>query len=534
MVSLEIRTAWRVKLAAIDIGSNSIKLIVVDAVASDSFSVLTREKDVVRLGHDTLREGYLSPAAIERAVASLTRFRSIAEARGATRIYAIATASVREAHNRAKFITEVERHTGIRVEILSGIEEARLIGVAAAQGCGARGASLINIDIGGGSTEISFVRDGMPSELYSVKLGAVGLTERFIFSDPPKAKELRALKTEIRNALERPRRELRPLRWQHATGTSGTIISIGEALEIMKRARVIELRKRGAQGALIVFSQLAEFNERAAQMSVEQRRALPCISQQRAEIVVAGGQILEGAMRALELNALRTCDWALREGVIIERLREIEAEARPPVPDISDQKLRGVHALGRRFSYEEGHARRVAHLAEKIYDTLFSPADNSNRHQRALLSAAALLHDIGYTIAHESHHKHSHYLIKHSELTGFSESERNVIANVARYHRGAPPKARHPDYAALSETDRATVCCLAAILRIAEALDRSHEGRVQDVELKREGQIVRLQLRSALNCEKEVWAAARKVDMFEQAFNCKLRISSRRAKLQRA
>src|SRR2546428_5440230 len=195
------------KIAAIDVGSNSIKLVVVDAAASDSFAVLSREKDTVRLGHDTLRMEQLSTAAIERATDCIKRFRSIAEARGAERIFAVATASVREARNKAQFIKEIDRRTGVRVSILSSIEEARLIGIAAAHGGAAHGASIINIDIGGGSTERSLMRDGAPAGLFSVKLGAVGLTERYLSSDPVKPKELRPLVEQVRAAMERPSRE---------------------------------------------------------------------------------------------------------------------------------------------------------------------------------------------------------------------------------------------------------------------------------------------------------------------------------------
>jgi exopolyphosphatase/guanosine-5'-triphosphate,3'-diphosphate pyrophosphatase len=516
-----------VKLAAIDIGSNSIKLVVVDAAASDSFAVLAREKEVVRLGHATLREGHLAPASIERAAGCIKRFRSIAEARGAERIVAIATASVREASNAAEFIDEVEQRTGIRVEILSGIEEARLIGLAASQGCAARGVSLVNIDIGGGSTEISLVRDGLPAELYSVKLGAVGLTERLISNDPPKQKELRALREEIHAALERPARELHGIRWQQATGTSGTIIAVGQALRL-RALREPGRNEEGAQapGAEIALDQLARFNERLAGMNVAERRAIPGISAQRAEILIAGGQILEGTMRALGINSLRSCDYALREGVIIDRLRAWEEESRPPVPDVADQKLRSVHAVGRRFGYEESHAHQVARLAEKIFDALVE-THGLDRHQRTLLSAAALLHDAGYHIAHESHHKHSLYLIKHSEVTGFSEAERHVIGNVARYHRGAPPKERHLDYAALNVRDRDTVCRLAAILRIADALDRSHDNRVQDLRCVHEGPLVHMQLRSAYQCDSEIWAAEHRCELFEQVFNCRLTFSRR-------
>jgi exopolyphosphatase/guanosine-5'-triphosphate,3'-diphosphate pyrophosphatase len=259
-------------------------------------------------------------------------------------------------------------------------------------------------------------------------------------------------------------------------------------------------------------------------MDISERRTQPGISTQRSEIIIAGGQILEGAMRALGINVMRTCDWALREGVIMDRLRELEAESRPPVPDIADQRLRGVHAVGRRFGYEEAHAFHVARLAETIFDQL-APLYKLARRERLLLSAASLLHDIGYDIAHESHHKHSLYLIKFSELTGFSEAERLVIANIARYHRGTTPRERHTDYAALNQADRETVCRLAAILRISDALDKSYDCRVTDVRCIHNGQVMHMQLRSSLDCEKEILAAEQKGDLFESAFNCKLSFS---------
>ena len=509
------------RLAAIDIGSNSIKMVVVEA-AGDSFAVLAREKDVARLGHETLRQGHLTTQAIERAAETIKRFNSIAEGRGANHVVAIATASVRRASNAAQFIDEVERLAGVRVEVLSGIEEARLIGLAASQGCAARGASLLNIDIGGGSTELSLVHDGVPTQLFSINIGAVGLTEGFITTDPVKPKELRAVRDEVRAALQRPARELRGARWQHATGTSGTALALGEALKIRRRNSPVQ-RERGAQptGADINLVRLMRLNETLAGMNLAQRREQPGVSAQRAEIIIAGGQILEGAMRALGIEQLRTCDWALREGVIIDRLRELDAESRPPVPDLADQRLRGVRAVGLRFQYEEPHALQVATLAEKIFDAL-APAFKLGRNLRTLLSAAALLHDVGYQIAHESHHKHTLYLIKNSELTGFSEAERHVIANIARYHSRALPKDRHPDFSALNPWDRETVWRLGAILRVADALDRSHDARVEDVKCVRKKDTVYIQLHSSQDCENELAAAEQKSDMFEQAFNCKL------------
>jgi exopolyphosphatase / guanosine-5'-triphosphate,3'-diphosphate pyrophosphatase len=523
------------KLAAIDIGSNSIKLAVADAVDSDSFAVLTREKDVVRLGHETLRKGRLSRAAIDRAIGSIQRFKTIADTHRADAIVSVATASVREAHNAAHFVKEVEQQTGLRVEILSGIEEARLIGLAASHGCSAKAATNMNIDIGGGSTEVSLFRNGSSLSLFSLKLGAVGLTERYLVSDPPTSKQLKNLKAEIHAAFERPRRELRDAQWQQASGTSGTILSIGAALR--KIAAGSDERKHQPVQPTetdIPLSQIAALNTKLATLDHAGRRALGGLTPQRAEIIIAGGQILEGAMRALSINVIRTCDWALREGVIIDSLREWEDESRPPGPEFADQKLRGVHAVGRRFGYEETHARQVARLAEQIFDGV-AAVENLSPHHRTLMLAGALLHDIGYHIAHDSHQKHTLYLITNSELTGFSEAERAVIANIARYHRGSLPRKRHLEYEALNVADRAIVCKLGGIVRLADALDRSHDSRIHELKCHdgKSGSF-HIELCSDADCDNELLEVERKRELFEQAFNRNLSFSVRRRKAQRA
>ena len=522
------------KLAAIDIGSNSIKLAVADAADSDSFAVVRREKEVIRLGHETLRKGRLSRSAIDRAIGCIQRFKAIAETHRAEAIITVATASVREAHNASQFVKEVEQQTGLRVEILSGIEEARLIGLAASHGCSAKTATNINIDIGGGSTEVSLARNGSSLSLFSLKLGAVGLTERYLMSDPPKPKQLDNLKTEIHAAFERPGRELREAKWQEASGTSGTILSIGATLR--KLASGNDERNLPVQPTEtdIPLSQLAALNAKLATLDLAGRRAFAGLTPQRAEIIIAGGQILEGAMRALSINVLKTCDWALREGVIIDSLREWEDESRPPVPEFADQKLRGVHAVGRRFGYEETHARQVAKLAEKIFDSL-DPSEDLSRHHRTLMLAGALLHDIGYHIAHDSHQKHTLYLITNSELTGFSEAERAVIANIARYHRGSLPKKRHPEYQALNLADREIVCKLGGIVRVADALDRSHDSRIYDLQCHDgKSHSFHVELCSDANCENELLEVERKRDLFEQAFKRSLTFSVRQQKAQQA
>lgn len=500
------------KLAAIDIGSNSLKLVIIEAAASDSFTVLVQERERVRLGHETLKNHFLSAEAIDLSSAAIAKFRSIAESREVDSIIAVATASVREANNSAEFVHEIEQRTSVKVEVLSSIEEARLIGVAAAQFFGAERDSLLNIDIGGGSTELSLMKKGEPYKLFSMKLGAVGLTEKFIFSNPPTLKELKNVQVEIAFALERPLRKIAGQTWQISSGTSGTILNLAALLNFQtKENSVIQLKK------------LVALNKTLAKISLEERAKLPVISPQRAEVIVAGGQILEGVMRTLNLNALQPCFYALREGVIIDYLREVETESLPPVPDVDNYRLRDVFAIGRRYGYEENHALQVADLAEKIFDAL-APIYNLRRHGRTLLSAAALLHDVGYHISHESHHKHSLYLIKYSEMTGFSETEKLMIANIARYHRAALPKEKHFDFMQLSEKDRKIVAQLGAILRIADALDRGYENHVKNIKFKRTKQDLFLKLVSPQDCRIERKAIEQKKDLFEIAFGCNLKV----------
>ena len=488
--------------------------------------MLAREKETVRLGHETLTRRRLSLAAMTRAVDCIKRFRSIAEARGAEHLVCAATASVREATNAAAFVREVARQTGVRVEILPGVEEARLVGLAASRGCAGSQSSLINVDIGGGSTEITLMRGGAAQRLFSVKLGAVRLTDQFVKSDPVRPKALRAMRDEIQSMLDRPGRMLREVRWQRTTGTSGTILAIGGALRRLRPADAKSQNGAAPAPNGVSFNELAHFNERMAAMRLEERRSVRGISAQRAEIVVAGGQILEGVMRALGVNYIGACDWSLREGLIIDRLRGMEADALPPAPDLADPRLLGAHAVGLRFGYEEAHARRITKFAEQIFDCL-APAHELTRQQRTLLSAAALLHDVGYHIAHDSHHKHTLYLIRSSELTNFSESERHLIANVARYHCGAPPKKRHPDFGSLGEQDQLTVRRLSAILRVADALDRSHDGRVEEISCARDGDRLRVEMLSALPCDREARAVKQKADLFGRVFGMRLALSTK-------
>jgi exopolyphosphatase/guanosine-5'-triphosphate,3'-diphosphate pyrophosphatase len=279
-----------------------------------------------------------------------------------------------------------------------------------------------------------------------------------------------------------------------------------------------------AQKLPIHLKKLSALNVKLAAMTVEERTGLPSISRQRAEVILAGGQILEGVMQALKIEMLHPCGYALREGVVIDYLRLLEAESLPPVPDVEDRRLRDVFAVGRHFGYEENHALQIANLAEKIFDAL-AHTYNLKRHWRTLLSAAALLHEVGYHISHESYHKHSLYLIKHSEITGFSETEKLIIANAARYHKGSMPKEKHADFMFLNEKDREIVYRLGAILRLADALERDYGSKIKNIKFKQDKYDLYLTVANDKHSEVEQYAVDVKKDMFEAAFNCDLHVT---------
>jgi exopolyphosphatase/guanosine-5'-triphosphate,3'-diphosphate pyrophosphatase len=541
------------KIAAIDIGSNSIKLLIAEPGPSNSLVFLRREKEVVRLGQETLVSGHLSSEAIVRAIRTIDTFRAIAESCGAKRIVATATAAVRESDNAAQFIKEAHSRTGVRIEILSGVEEARLIGLAATHGCGNSTGPLLNIDIGGGSTELSLMKGTRARSLHSMKIGAVRLTEQYLRSDPPKPKELEALHRGVRAALERPVRDLQDMTWQQVTGTSGTILAIGEAVRAeglpkftdltdsksgsgkkpaadqKTTATRKEIDRRAAQegsgrsGLSLSLAEVSRFNRRIAKMNVSERKDLHGINEQRAQIVIAGGIILEETMRALKISSLLTCEWSLREGIVLDRLFELRKIG--SVGRDADPRLLGAEALGSRFGYEERHGKQVRRLAEEMFDQL-KKIHGFGEHERTMLSAAALLHDIGYAIAHESHHKHSLYLILHAELTGFTDRERLIVANIARYHRKAMPKPQHLHFSALGEVDRQLVWKLGGILRLADALDRSHQGRVRKINARVRSGSMTLTIDGKGHCDHEVWAVTNKKNMFEQAFDLVVKVKA--------
>ncbi|MBO0858703.1 MAG: Ppx/GppA family phosphatase [Chloracidobacterium sp.] len=505
-------------IAALDIGSNSIHLVIVETDREKPFRVVASAKEAVRLGRSEARDHRLSTEAMNRAVDCLKRFRRVAEFHGAKELIAVATSAVREAANGDQFIARAAREAGVEIDLLSGIEEARLIALAVSVRCkqSNRRQTLV-IDIGGGSTELAVMKNGEPTRLISFKLGAVRLTEQYMKSDPIGEKQLRRLRSELREVIAHRAREIETDEIEVCYGTSGTINSLA-TLSLRRRLAEGERTSRRRLEHSLALDELRALNIELASYTLEERAYAAGLNRQRAEIIIAGGQLLEALMEILKIEELVSCDWALREGVIIAHLsRHVERGGASPARLERDPSLRGALALARHYRTDMKHASRVAYLSLQLFDGLRSLHALGGEHRR-LLAAAALLHDIGYFISHAGHHKHSAYLIQNSELTGFTSSEIAVIANVAYYHRGGLPKAKHEYYSELRVQDRDIARKLAALLRLADALDCDHEGSVRELSCEVGAGKVRIVALCLREPETIRWRLEGRADLFVDVF----------------
>ncbi len=503
-------------LSAIDIGSNSIHQVVVETDREKPFRVLASAKEMVRLGRSAARDRRLSSAAMNRAIEALKKFRANAESHSAREILTTATSAVREADNQQEFIERVAQETGLHVELLSGIEEARMIALAVAVRMPqSNNGRALAIDIGGGSTELPVTQNGEPSVLISLKLGSVRLTEQLGANDPPGEKTLRRFRAELRAVIAQRAPEIKAAGFDVCYGTSGTIAAL-ERVALQRNLGSAGAAKRPA--ASLSLPELRSLNEELARLPLAERARVAGLNRARAEIIIAGGQLLEALMETLEVEQLTVCDWALREGVIIAHLAKRGATVTSKATRLErDPSLRGALALAAHYRADLKHAHRIAYLAQQLFDDL-RPLHMLGGEHRRLLMAAAVLHDIGYLVSHTDHHKHSAYLIENSELTGFTASEVAIIANVARYHRSTLPKPKHAYFAKLPAETRTVVRKLAALLRIADALDRDHEGRVRGVRAELDAKTVRVFAISTRPSETTLWRMEERADLFEQEF----------------
>lgn len=515
-------------LAAIDVGTNSIHMVVVKVQPSlPAFTIIERDKTTVRLGDRDRKTGNLTEQAMNRAIEALRRCQEISKSQNAEQIIAVATSAVREAPNGKEFLTRVEAELGLWINLISGPEEARRIYLGVLSGMEFNQQPHTIIDIGGGSTELILGDGHEPRTLSSTKVGAVRLTAEHITTDPISNLEFQSLQAYIRGMLERSvdelKTHLKPGEQPRLVGTSGTI----ETLATIHARETQGIIPNPLNGYSFSLQDLRDIVHRLRKMTCAERAQIPGMNDRRSEIILAGALILQEAMTLLGAEGITICERSLREGVIVDWMLThglIEDRLRYQ----SSVRQRSVIKTAQKYRVNLAYSERVAELAVSLFDQTQGKLHNWGEEERELLWAAAILHNCGHHVSHSSHHKHSYYLIRNGELLGYTETEVETIANLARYHRKSTPKKKHESYRNLtSKKHRQMVDQLSPLLRLAVALDRRQIGAIKKIVccFKPDRKELELKLqtqRPGDDCALELWSLNYKKDAFEAEFGLKL------------
>lgn len=506
-------------LAAIDVGTNSFHLVIARMRTGGGFDIVTREKEVVRLGHGGGEMKHLQPEAIGRGLAALERMARLAESQGA-QLRAVATSAVREARNAHDFL-DAARAVGINIEVISGVEEARLIHLGVLQAVPYFDRRMLLVDIGGGSTEVLVGEHGQTLTARSFKLGAVRLTDRFFPEGVVTPESLEECRSYVRAALTTYEREIRRTGFDCAVVSSGTAEAVARMVHLDRADAPLRTYNCFTFGIDSVHRAVERL---VAAPSTRARAEIPGVDDQRADIIVAGAVILETVCEAFGVEELTFSECALREGVLLDTF---ERMAGGGLQHLRNVAMRSVRHLAERCDDDLAHSAHVANLALQIFDGT-QDIHGLDPTCRDYLEAAALLANVGLVISHSKHHLHSYYVIRNTDdLTGFTDHEIEIVALVARYHRKSEPKASHPEFGQLEPEWQRVVRVLAGILRVAIGLDRSHDQRITTVTMRRDGHRLVADLhakRGTPTLDLECYAASERGDLFEDAIGLELRL----------
>lgn len=507
-------------LAAIDVGTNSFHLVVARLLGNGRFSIIAKEKSTVRLGESAAQIKRLTEQAMARGVEAMRLFKLVAERTGSP-IRAVATSAVREAANREQFIERVRGATGIEIEVISGFEEARLIYLGILQALPVYSDRVALFDIGGGSTEFLVGEQGRVLYANSYKIGAIRMTQRFFPDERVTSEQVARCRTFLQGEIYHATEEIARSGSKQLIASSGTAQTIA-AMALAARG---EATPESLNGISVSLREIASVTQQIVRArGNEERAALPGVDPRRADILSAGAITLQTIVEACGAEGITISGYALREGIILDTIQKL-VQPGPGLTHLSDLRYESVMRIGRLYNFDEEHGRHVADLALQLFDAL-APLHNLHERSREHLEAAALLHDVGYHISHAAHHKHSHYLIRNSEMYGFTEEEIVIIAMVARYHRKSHPKTRHPEFAALRPADASQVRTLAAILRVADGLDRTHRGNVRGIEVRYDERTITIEALHPADrpIDYELWSAGRKQELLGEVFRRKVTI----------
>jgi exopolyphosphatase/guanosine-5'-triphosphate,3'-diphosphate pyrophosphatase len=490
------------RIAAIDVGSNSVRLLVAEYDPASGLSIIDEMKDQPRLAAGLAVTGCLDERAIDRAMQTLSRMREVCQRRGVKRIAAVATAAVREAENGPWFVRRVRQELDIPLRIIDAETEAALSYRSVAHHFRLAGERTLVADIGGGSLELIGAVDGLVELTVSLPLGAVRLTELHLPGERAVHKEIDQLRVHVRKQLKRG---ISSRAWAAATtiGSGGTFTSLGR----MVQARRGQPAGDTVHGVSVTAAEVEQLIDWLATRTPEQRRQVPGLNPERADIILAGLAVTAELLDWIRARTLTVSAFGLREGLLLEMAGAKEIAAPDP--------LRLFREFAERCQSDRRHVEHVRYLALQLYDQLAAEL-GCEPEERLLLEAAGLLHDVGQLVSYRKHHKHSYQLIMHAERLGLPPRERGLVALISRYHRRTGPRKKHAEFAALPAADQAVVRRLSGLLRVADGLDRGHTAAVEKVatELTDDAAIIRIAPRlQGADLGLESWGGSRKADV---------------------
>ena len=514
-----IKTAGQV-VGFVDIGTNAIRLLVVRINPNFSYTIISQEKEVVRLGEEEFKDNMLKPEAIDRTIFVCGKFVGLAKTYGASEVIAIGTSAIREAKNQCEFIQKLHESTGLNVNIISGQEEARLIWLGVSSGIDIGDQKAIFIDLGGGSTEIAIGNQHRYFYLNSLRLGAIRLTSKFIgegWTGPIKTETYKNIKHYACKKIEIVKPRVLQYGARLAWGSSGTLINLAEVSNKLFK------KSNGNAELVLTRKNLKKLATALCWLPLAERRKVPAINPDRADIIVAGAAIIEAIMEQFGIEEICISHRELRDGMLAAYLSNIEGFRELQK---APMRTRSVLHLGRSVNFDEKHSETVANLALQLFDSAQKIGLHSmGETERELLKHAAILHDVGDFLSFSDHHLHSYYIISHASLPGFDQRETEIMANIARFHRKKLPTKKTLKATGLDEKTKHTIAVLSTFLRFAEKLDRSHTELVKKAEfiVENKEQIL-LAFYSDSDCSLEEWSISQNSQAFYGAFGKQLEV----------
>lgn len=507
------------KIAAIDLGSNSLHMVIAEVNRTGGFHVLDGEKDMVRLGSRTLSTGSLTETAMHRAVEVLKDYLRLAERHRVDKIVAVATSAIREATNGEDLLDRIGRETGIYVRAISGEEEAGYICVAARHSIHLEDRRALVIDIGGGSLEVAVGHGDEIKYAASEKLGVLRMAERFAASDPLSSRDREAIEAHVREAMEPHIAAVAAIGFDCVVGTSGTMLAMGA----LAHAEATGSRPDVLHHLTVSAGNLSSVARLLARTPLKERLKIRGLDPMRADVIPAGAVVVDTLLGAFGVQEVILSEWALREGVLMDYIRRNPRKLER-AEDYPDVRRRSVMEMAEHCLFDQSHAFHVALLASRLFD-LTRPMHGLGEADRDLLEYGALLHDIGHHISHSRHHRHSYYLIRNGNLKGFTPFEIELMANLARYHRRGMPRRKDPELAHLPKAARRKVRVLAGILRLADSLDRGHRQAVRSIDVSIEEGVMTVECAGG-DMELELWGARRRSELLEKVLGVKIVLST--------